>query len=238
MEITTQSLVADIATHAPATIRIFQAHDIDFCCGGRRPLAEACTERGLDVEALLWELRLAGSHPDPTPDWSTASLTELVHHVQQRYHQTLQRDLPWLGQMLVKVVERHGPAHPETRTLQEVFNTFHLDLLHHMRKEDQVLFPAIVALESGAAASSDFDTPIAVLEADHDETSRALERMRELTQRFTAPSDACPTFRGLYEGLAEVDRDMRVHVHLENHVLFPRAGELARSRASAERAPR
>lgn len=233
MEITTQSLVADIATHAPATIRVFQAHDIDFCCGGRRPLADACTERGLDVEALLGELRLAGSHPDSTADWSTASLTELVQHVQQRYHQALQQDLPWLGQMLVKVVERHGAAHPETRDLQEIFNAFHLDLLHHMRKEDQVLFPAIVALERGATSSSDFGAPIAVLEADHDETSRALARMRELTQRFTAPSDACPTFRGLYEGLAEVDRDMRVHVHLENHVLFPRAEALARSRAHA-----
>ena len=97
-----------------------------------------------------------------------------------------------------------------------------------MAKEDRVLFPAIAAIEAGAAgANAWIDQPIAVMEAEHDHAGQALARMRELTADYTPPEWACPTFRGLYFGLAELERDMHLHVHLENNILFPRAAALA-----------
>lgn len=233
MVITEQSTVSELATQAPATVRVFQQYGIDFCCGGKRPLAEACAERRLDLDAVIGELRKSVDAGEPERDWTHAPMSDLIAHIRGRFHEPLRRELPRLGHMLVKVVSRHGDNHPETLSIQETFNQLHVELLHHMQKEDQVLFPAIVSLEAGSPAPpagwSWIDQPIDVMEAEHEDAGQALTRMRELTRGYAPPEGACPTFRGLYYGLAELERDMHVHIHLENNVLFPRAASLARS---------
>ena len=138
--------------------------------------------------------------------------------------------------MVDKVVSRHGARLPRLAQLQETFAVLQHELLDHMKKEDVVLFPAIVALEAGAAPGRSsgwtwIDQPIGAMEAEHASAGAALERIAELTDGHVPPEDACPTFRGLYHGLSELERDMHVHVHLENHILFPRAAALARSAA-------
>lgn len=229
MTITRDARVSDMATETPATIRIFQEHGIDFCCGGKRPLADVCEERGIDVDGLLAELQSATAEASSNRNWQIAPLQELVAHIQERFHGPLRQELPRLGAMMAKVVSRHGEHLPETLLpLQATLAALQDDLLQHMAKEDQVLFPAIVAVEAGAAAPSPWiNEPIEVMEAEHDHAGQALARMRELTAGYTPPEWACPTFRGLYYGLAELERDMHLHVHLENNILFPRAASMA-----------
>jgi regulator of cell morphogenesis and NO signaling len=233
MEITANSTVAEVATSLPATVKVFQQHDIDFCCGGKRPLSAACADRGLDVERLIGELRTATAPAGMDQNWEQAALTDLVGHIQARFHAPLRQELPRLGQMLVKVVSKHGERHPETRSLKDTFERLHVELLHHMQKEDAILFPAIVSLETGrgdSGAGAWIGGPIEVMEMEHEEAGRALATMRELTGGYEPPADACPTFRGLYYGLGELERDMHVHIHLENNILFPRAARLGESR--------
>jgi regulator of cell morphogenesis and NO signaling len=208
MTLTPESTVADIATTAPATISVFQHHHIDFCCGGKIPLAQACHARGLDVDAVLTDLRAAVAPAAAEPNWNDASLTALVSHIQQRYHEPLRQELPRLSAMLEKVVTRHGDHLPETLLpLQRTFEALKAELLDHMTKEDRALFPVIVALESRAPLPlSDvgawITSPVSVMEAEHESAGIALESIRALTNGFAPPEWACPTFRGLYYGLA------------------------------------
>lgn len=240
--LTPESTVAEIATATPATIAVFQQLHIDFCCGGKIPLAQACRTRGLDVEDVLAELRAAAAPPDAEPNWAEASATALIKHIQQRYHERLRVELPRLSAMLQKVVSRHGDHLPEKlRPLQQTFEALGTELLAHMDKEDHVLFPCIVGLESGKPspgtdAADWIAAPIAVMEAEHDSAGAALKLIRELTDGFAPPEWACPTFRGLYYGLAQLEADMHVHVHLENNVLFPRAVALRSRHARARQA--
>ena len=234
MEITRHSTVAEVATTAPATVRIFQQHSIDYCCGGQRPIADACAARGLDVETILGELRDATVSEAPEPDWTTATLSDLMRHIQQRFHEPHRQELQRLGQMLVKVVSRHGERLPDVLLpLQATFETMKKELLDHMVKEDAVLFPAIVAIEQGRdVAGLWIGRPIKIMESEHEAAGAALARMRDLTRGYAPPEGACPTFRGLYYGLSEFEREMHVHVHLENNILFPRAARLALQRHS------
>lgn len=231
------STVADIATEAPATISVFQQHQIDFCCGGKVPLAAACEAKGLAVEAVLAELEAAVAPAGLQPDWSHATLTSLVKHIQQRYHEPLRVELPRLGAMLEKVVSRHGDHLPEVLLpLLRTYQNLSSELLEHMTKEDRVLFPFIVALEAGGPlpdtdAAEWIAAPISVMEADHAQAGADLAAMRDITGGYAPPEWACPTFRGLYYGLAQLEADMHVHVHLENNVLFPRAAQLAQAGA-------
>ncbi|AMY08811.1 Iron-sulfur cluster repair protein ScdA [Luteitalea pratensis] len=233
MLITAESTVADIATHAPATITVFQRHHIDFCCGGKSPLADVCAERHIDTDALVAELEAVAMPQNDGPSWADATLTALVAHIQRRYHEHLRQELPRLDAMLEKVVSRHGHHLPEVLLpLQETFLFLQRDLLDHMQREDVVLFPLIVSLESRQPLSDPqaakwIGAPIAAMEAEHNQAGGALQTMRELTGGYAPPDWACPTFRGLYYGLAQLEADMHVHVHLENHILFPRAAQLA-----------
>jgi regulator of cell morphogenesis and NO signaling len=234
MNITPETLVADIATASPATIKVFQRHRIDFCCGGKIPIGAVCEQRQLDVNELIRELDGALLVVDSTTDWTTAPLAELVAHIQRRFHRPLTAELLRLRGMLDKVVRRHGARLPETLVpLQSTFADLQSELTTHMAKEDVLLFPAIVSLEAGAPPerSADWtwiDQPIGVMEEEHAAAGAALAHIADLTNGYVPPPDACPTFRGLYHGLSELEREMHVHVLLENHVLFPRAATLAR----------
>lgn len=234
MTLTSDLTVAEIATTAPATIPVFQHHHIDFCCGGKEPLARVCQARGLDVNAMMAELRAALAPAVEQTNWAEVSLTLLITHIQTRYHEPLRAELPRLGAMLAKVVSRHAAHLPETLLpLQQTFETLQNELLDHMAKEDRVLFPAIVAIEAGGPlpvrnVGAWIAQPIEVMEAEHAAAGAALGRIRDLTNGFAPPAWACPTFRGLYYGLAQLESDMHVHVFLENHVLFPRAAQLAK----------
>lgn len=239
MSIDRDMTVREIATAWPATIRVFQERGLDFCCGGDTSLATACAGKALDTDSLLTELLAAKSERVDLRDWSEAPLSELIEHIQQRYHTPLRVELPRLAAMLYKVVGHHGERLPETLPpLEEVFDRLRSELLHHMHTEDRLVFPAIAALEAGDMAGArsklwtSIDEPLRAMEEEHEAAGEALERIRELTDGYTPPADACPTFRGLYYGLAELECDMHVHVHLENNMLFPRAERLASERGA------
>lgn len=233
MTLTSDLTVAEIATTSPATIPVFQHHQIDFCCGGKVPLASVCQARGLDVDSVLAELQAAVAPAPDQTNWSDATLASIVAHIQARYHEPLRAELPRLAAMLSKVVSRHGSHLPETLLpLQQTFAALQVELLAHMVKEDRMLFPVIVALENGdplpaGNVAAWIAQPIDVMEAEHESAGAALARIRDLTHGFAPPEWACPTFRGLYHGLAQLETDMHLHVFLENHVLFPRAAKLA-----------
>lgn len=240
MPFTPETHVADIVTHNPAATRVFHRYGIDFCCGGKRPLAEICEERQLDAQRLLQEIAALAPDSAQEKDWSEASLMSIVQHILERYHSPLREELPRLSYMAEKVLRVHGERFPAmippvAARLQEL----RLELESHMMKEERMLFPYVVTLEQswndgGALPRSPFGTvqaPIAVMEAEHEDAGRLLAEMRALTDGYTLPQDACNTFRALFHGLEQLENDMHLHVHLENHVLFPRAAELERRMA-------
>lgn len=232
IDITLNSHVADIAVAMPATIKVFQRYHIDFCCGGRIPLAEACEQHGVDPHALLADLQAVHAGAAPESDWWHAPITDLVAHIQARYHEPLRAELPRLAAMLDKVVSRHGDSLPELlRPLQATYSGFFSDLIDHMLREDEVIFPAIVdAVRSSRGPEWRWvEEPVEVLVAEHAAAGAALASMRAITRGYAPPEGACPTFRGLYFGLAQLEQDMHVHVHLENHILFPRLAQLVGS---------
>jgi regulator of cell morphogenesis and NO signaling len=232
MDITPQTQVAEIAARNPATIRVFQQHGIDFCCGGQRPLADVCTE-GLTFNHLRDELNaIEAPAEDEVP--ATASLVKLIQRIVKGYHADLREELPRLSQMAAKVVEAHGEKHPEVAPLAAALTALREELESHMEKEEKVLFPYIERLEGlaadgrplGASPFGSITAPIGMMEHEHDSAAKLLERMRQLSGDYTAPADACNTFRGLLHGLAHLEKELHEHIHLENNVVFPRATRL------------
>jgi len=224
--------VREIAIEHPTTVRVFESLGIDYCCGGKRSLRDACQRAGVPVEHAL-DL-LAAIKEDSTVDtanWGGASTQELIRHIVGRHHSYVHSETPRLMTMFEKVVSRHGQAHPELASIRDLFKALTEELSVHMHKEENVLFPYFEQMESAVARGAapppavfgSVEMPISRMLADHDDAGELLAKIRALSAEYQAPDSACPTYRALYHGLEEFERDLHHHVHLENNILFPRA---------------
>jgi regulator of cell morphogenesis and NO signaling len=227
--------VREIALEQPSSIRVFERFGIDYCCGGRKPLSEACVAREIEVEAVIAALETAAQTPaEIADDWNGKSLTHLCGHIVATHHAYVRRELPRLAELAQRVVNRHGATRPELPVIQATLARLDEELTQHLAKEEVVLFPYISKLERAMADGSEkphgcFGTvanPIAMMTQEHDGAGMLLEVIRNQSQQFTPPEGACPTYYAFYNGLREFEQDLHQHIHLENNVLFPRAIEL------------
>ncbi|MCB9377347.1 MAG: iron-sulfur cluster repair di-iron protein [Holophagales bacterium] len=218
MNVTPESRVGEIAAHHPLATRAFARHGIDFCCGGGIPLAEACARRGVSVDRMIDEIDelLTGAPAEPDA-WLDAPLEALVDHIVAAYHRPLREELPRLEAMASKVARVHAERDPEGRLprIESTVVALSDELRQHMAREEEVLFPALLAGRS--------DLPFDAFEAEHSAAGEALDRLRDLTENYVPPADACNTWRALWAGLENLESTMHEHVHLENNILFPRA---------------
>jgi regulator of cell morphogenesis and NO signaling len=211
--------LADLASRLPGASRVFHRHRLDFCCGGKRSLAEACRQCGLDPAALVAELASEGAGAGGAEvDWTERPLAELVDHILTRYHEPLRRELPELVRLARKVEGVHPDKAGCPLGLGDHLASVQDGLELHMRKEEQVLFPLVRARRGRQAGG-----PVGVLTHEHDEHAVGLRHTRALTGDLVAPRYACTTWRALYLRLEAFERDLMEHIHLENNVLFPRA---------------
>jgi len=224
--------LADIVTGDARTATVFDRIGLDYCCHGHQTLREAATDRGVPLSELVEQLVGLGPRPDGSAaPAATDDLAALAHYVVERHHRYVRETAPTISAWLDKLVARHGTRHPELAGIQLAFEELSSELLSHMSKEEHLLFPYIAALAAASKAGaqlppSPFGTilnPIRVMEEDHREAGDHMSRIRLWSQSYHPPADACRTYRLCYDALAQFEADLHQHVHLENHVLFPRA---------------
>jgi regulator of cell morphogenesis and NO signaling len=220
MTITANTPVGEIATAHPLATRVFARHNIDFCCGGGRPLEEACAAKDAALDTVMAELAVEiDQEPGDQMNWSGEPLPSLIDHILLTYHKPLTEELPRIDAMARKVHSVHGEKDPQRfAAIADTFGTLMVDLQNHMMKEEEILFPMI---REGQGAGG--QGPILVMEEEHVAAGQMLARLRELTDDYQAPAEACNTWRALWAGLADLERSLHEHIHLENNILFPRA---------------
>jgi regulator of cell morphogenesis and NO signaling len=231
-----------IALEKPATIRVFERFHLDYCCGGNRPLAEACAEKGIAIEDVLAALAEAVGSEREEQDFREATLAALIRHIVNTHHAYVRSELPRLNSMAERVAEKHGPAHPESVSVQRNLARLADELNLHLNKEERILFPYIEDLEQShnqnaaptSACFGSVENPIQAMINEHEGAATLLGEMRAATHDFVPWPGACPTTVGLYYGLDAFERDLHRHVHLENNLLFPRSIALEREVQAAQ----
>lgn len=237
MSINAMNTVRELAVNVTGATRVFERMGIDYCCGGGRSLADACKTFNVPVEEVLRSLEEAerAIQPlDPATDWQGESITALSKHIIETHHVFTREELVRLERLLDKVHSRHGENHPELTRLKELFLALKEDLLPHMLKEEQVLFPYIERMELAIRERRDvqppfFGTvrnPVRMMSMEHDTVGELLREMRAATSNYLPPPDACASFQTLYQALPAFEADLHQHIHLENNILFPRAIEM------------
>ena len=228
--------VREYALEIPAATRIFEKLGIDYCCGGGKSLAEACTAAGVSVDEVLDSLNadLESVSTSAVRDWQALSQAELITHIVDKHHAFTREELGRLEALLAKVSGVHGENHPELIQIQDQFGKLRAELEPHMLREENVLFPYIVRMEEAEVANQTLSpppfrtvqNPVRVMTAEHDAAGYILGRMREASSDYAVPTDGCISYKTLYSALTALEVDLHQHIHLENNILFPRAVEL------------
>jgi regulator of cell morphogenesis and NO signaling len=234
-ELAKDTPVGQWAVHRPQAIRILERCGVDYCCGGEKPLADACRDAGVDLQRVFDELNCAkpAQCAESPRDWRDASLTELCDHIERTHHAFLKETLPQITEWIAKVVVAHAEQHPELLDVQSTFHDLRAELEPHMMKEECILFPAIRAMERGSGPFAfpfgSVSNPIGTMRHEHDNAGNAVRRLHRLTSGYTVPDSACTTYRVMLEGLDRLETDLHEHIHKENNILFPRAANLEQS---------
>ena len=226
--------VRDLASRNPAAARIFEKFGIDYCCGGERSLAQACSAAKVSIREVADALEAPPSPQREDRDWQNGSLAELAEYIVERHHRFARQEIQRLIPLFARVVGAHGQNHAELEQIQSSFQALAEELTLHLIKEERMLFPYIEQLESavccgGRLALPMFGTvqnPVRMMAMEHDSAGELLRRMRDLANGYALPPDACVSFKELYQALQEFEADLHQHIHLENNILFPRAVNL------------
>lgn len=228
-----------IAVERPAAIAVLEKYRLDFCWAGDKSLESAAAEAGVPLETILCEIGLAltGCRAEQI-DWHTAGLDALTQHIVVRHHAYLRKELPLLERLVAHARETRGRADANTLVpLEKVFRFFKRELESHLRREEEVLFPLIRQLETASRSAAKLPrfpfgpiaNPIGIMEEDHDAERRQTQKMLVLTGNYAGPAEISNPFQFLFERLQALESDMRLHVHLEDHILFPRVNVLENS---------
>jgi regulator of cell morphogenesis and NO signaling len=223
---TIEPTLGDLVTTNPAAARVLEGFGLDYCCHGERTLRAACADAGVDPVAV--EAKIAAAIPDGDVTWAALPPAELADHIVATHHGYLHEELPLVEALAVKVRSVHGERHPELAEVERLVAAVRADLEPHLMEEERVLFPAIHAL---AAGERDFPfgtvaNPIRMMGVEHERAGELLSELRRVTGAYEVPADGCASYRSLYERLEALELDTHLHIHKENHTLFPAAQAL------------
>jgi regulator of cell morphogenesis and NO signaling len=223
--------IGDIIAHDLRTAKVFNRYGLDFCCGGRATLAEACRVREIDPGRVLGDLRDIDGTAEPPLDVTTWPLEQIIERIVSHHHVYVRRRIPEIATYLERLTLTHGAERPELPRIATIFSGVATDLTRHMQKEELVLFPYIQALAVAERTHrplpetpfGSVTVPIDAMRDEHADAAAELWLLRVLTNEYQPPQHACATWRVCYQALDEFERDLQQHVHLENNVLFPAA---------------
>lgn len=229
--LTPQATLGHLVVERASRAQVFEHFGLDYCCHGTRTLADACRHHGVAPEDVISALEAVDAYRDlpGEPDWAATPPGALIRHIVDVHHAYLHVALPRLTSLMSRVVQAHADRHPELAEAARGLARFCQAVEGQMAKEEGFIFPliAIIASDDGRGNAAQLRGPLGTMEAEHLAAHRDLQALRQLTDGWTAPADACATYVALLEGLRDLEVETHRHVHLENNVLFPLALALA-----------
>jgi len=229
--------LAQIVNNNHQAASVFEKYHLDFCCKGKRSLEKACAEQQLSVSKVTEDLEnIFTKDNHSTVDFEKMNLAQLADYIVQTHHAYVKNEMPQIHAYLQKISSKHGERHPELYKIFQTFNAVKEEMEGHMKKEELILFPRIKELQKLADNENAnlqlnityLQSPITVMEQEHDHAGNLLNDIRILSNDYIPPQDACTTYRLSFAALKAFELDLHQHVHLENNILFPKAIETFR----------
>ncbi|MBO6571219.1 iron-sulfur cluster repair di-iron protein [bacterium] len=221
-----QRTVGEIVAEDYRASQIFRSRGMDFCCGGKKTLSSVCEAKNIELDEVLGELNLLQDLETEQHNFNDWNLDFLVDYIVQNHHNFVRKMLPELNFYAEKVARVHGSNHPELIEIFDKVKKLSYELIDHLEKEEEDLFPQIKDLVQLQKIGSVKESLLDILESEHEQAGELMAEIESLTDNFTPPEGACASYRVLFQNLEGFQKDLHKHVHLENNILFPKAMQL------------
>jgi len=214
--------IGEVVAFNPLATGIFKEYGIDYCCGGHRPLLEVVNSQGIDKEALYNELQEADTkrreqYINHGNHFSEMSPVTLSAYIEDTHHSYLRKILPEALELLNTIMRVHGKNHRELFKMYQLFGSLKTDLEQHLLKEENLLFPI---LDKPSENISEVKSLTNEIITEHEIAGEILRELRNASNDYTLPEDACGTYQKTYTLLIELEEDLHQHIHLENNILL------------------
>lgn len=224
-----QKPVGEIVAEDYRTAQVLRSYGLDFCCGGGRTLEKACSSKKIEMKQVIYEIEALDLMDNTEDNYNEWSLDFLTDYIVNNHHSFVRKMLPEISFYAEKVARVHGERDPELYDILQNVNMLKTEMLGHLEKEEQELFPQIKELVTEKKSGSVKSAIVEALEEEHDKAGDLMAKIEELTNGFNPPSNACASYRVLFQNLEGFQKDLHKHVHLENNILFPKALKLEQS---------
>lgn len=235
MKITKEDYIGQLVADDYRMASVFQKHKIDFCCNGNRTIQEACIESDLNADIVVLDLdAILLDESNKNLDYDTWPIDFLAQYIEQKHHKYVENQIPVLKGYLKKIISAHGNHHKELHDILKLFESTASELALHMKKEELMLFPQVRKMVISHKESAEiseppfgsFENPIGVMMKDHTDEGERFRQIRALSNDYTPPADGCNMYKVAFKLLEEFEKDLHLHIHLENNILFPKAIDL------------
>jgi regulator of cell morphogenesis and NO signaling len=216
---------------------VFRKYGIDFCCGGKKTLEDACLQKGIDVKMVEEELKKPVEISAPVFDFNKWDGDFLADYIYNQHHKYFYNEEPVITELMEKVVHRHGGKSNNLVQIQKIYLQLKDSLAKHFYEEETVIFPIVRLLVQRSKSRLPLQVNLSPgileilrkMEGDHEDAGGLLKQIEELTNNYTAPAEACNSYKFLFQKLKDLQSDLHQHIHLENNILFPKALELEKT---------
>lgn len=224
--------VSQFVTEDYRTASVFKQYGLDFCCGGKEPLGEACEKNNVDKAEIVSELQRIVAQPAAgMPRFREWSTDLLIEYIKQNHHSYVRDAIPRISPFINKIAHRHGDSLPHNVDIARLFNQLSEEMLDHLKKEEKEQFPLVLSViekqNRGETPNEGEQNKLRQLqeelEEEHEYAANLVSEIARLSSNYTPHEGACPTYQATYKELEAFEKDLHHHVHLENNVLFPRA---------------
>lgn len=180
----------------------------------------------IDSEAPACKTKLSESAK--FDEWDINSLVDFII---KQYHFNTRKNVVVIYDLAQQVFSKHNEKHPELAKLVEALFLFFDDLLCHLKKEEQILFPNIIQLTEKKLHEGSFNYStfgvikeyVLTMQNEHRDVLKQLGFFRRLTNDYRFPEDCSVLYQSLLSKMKEFENEMMQHIQLENDFLFPRA---------------
>src|SRR5271157_1438618 len=100
MRVTMGKTVRELALEEPGAARVFEKLGIDYCCGGKQTLEQACSAANIPIHEVLDALKAAhdsGKATSKVSDWQAGPLADLISHIKNTHHKYTREEIARLG---------------------------------------------------------------------------------------------------------------------------------------------
>ena len=221
--------LGEVVTVYPAVVKKFNDMELDYCCGGNKSLEVALKEKGVDVDKFVEDLNKEFKEfkfeNSQYVDWREKSSEELINHIVETHHGETFRLLREIDPLMVKVFKVHFSHNPELlMKVHSLFGKLKCELEEHLLKEENILFPLMIKYDKAKdkEEKKEIEGDIRIIVNEHEAAGDILKELAEVTDDYKVPEWGCISFKLLYDYLHDLEKDLFIHIHKENNILFPR----------------